>query len=71
MSMFVSFDDNRPACRCHAAFPEKQKIEELEKISVPLNNACRDAEVQKVQEILEQQKSTGRLDYLLKGVRDC
>lgn len=60
---------DRPACKCHAVFPEYSKINDLVSVSQPLNNACRDAQVQTVKEILEQQKSTGRLGYLLQGVR--
>jgi hypothetical protein len=58
-----------PACRCHSAFAEPSKIQELATISASLNNACRDGEIEVVKEVLESQRTTGNLNYLLNGVR--
>ncbi len=59
----------KPFCSCHTAYPERSKILDLEVVSRSLNEACRDGHVDKVQKILEEQRTIGRLDYLLKGVR--
>ncbi len=45
------------------------KIEDLIKVSERLNDACRKTNLGRVLEILNKEKTTGRIAYILRGVR--